>query len=76
MTTNLEGECKIIGVQDDLNVIKHVNIEGHLKSNIAYSSHTAKFSEQEAGVFLIGSENKLATKYKFDKTDYEIEKLG
>lgn len=62
-------------MQDNMNIIKHVNVEGHLKSNIAYSSHCVRTPGEE-GTFLIGSENKLATKYKFDKRDYEVEKVG
>lgn len=31
---------------------------------------------QENGVFLIGSENKLITKYQFDSKDLQLEKLG
>ena len=35
-----------------------------------------RFSEEEKGVFLVGAENKLATKYKFDMKDLQLEKLG
>jgi WD40 repeat protein len=76
VATNLEGECSIISLQDNMNIIKHEMIEGHMKSNIAYCCYTMKTPESQKGTFLIGSENKLITKFEFDHRDNDIEKVG
>ena len=72
----MEGEVSIVSLQDDMNIIKHENIVGHLHSNVAYIGHCVKTRPEEAGTFIVGSENKLAIKYKFDMKDYEVEKQG
>lgn len=71
--TTLEGDASIVSLQDNMNIIKHETIETNQRSNIAYCSHVVR---QEEGVFLIGSENKLVTKYKFDSKDLQLEKQG
>lgn len=49
-----------------MNIVKHETIETHQRSNIAYCCSCVR---GEDGTFLIGSENKLITKYNFDKRD-------
>ena len=76
MTTNLEGDVNIISQTDNMNIIKHETIEGHLKTNTAFCCTTVKNSQSEAGVFLVGAENKKVTKFRFDPRDLEVEKIG
>jgi WD40 repeat protein len=71
--TTLEGEASIVSLSDNMNIIKHETIETNQRSNIAYCCHCVK---TEDGTFLIGSENKLITKYRFDAKDYQVEKIG
>ena len=60
-----------------MSVIKHHTIEGpHLKTNTAFCCTTIKNSQSEAGIFLVGAENKHITKFRFDARDYEVEKVG
>lgn len=73
LATTLEGDASIISLQDNMNIIKHETIESNMRSNIAYCCSTVK---TEDGVFLIGSENKLISKYMFDKKDLQVEKIG
>lgn len=56
-----------------MNIVKHETVETHQKSNIAYCCSCVR---QEDGVFLVGSENKLIQKFKFDAKDLQVEKLG
>jgi WD40 repeat protein len=79
VSTNLEGDVDIISSKDNFNVIKHETIEAHssqLRTNTAFCCTTVKNSQSEAGVFLVGSENKHITKYRFDFRDYELERVG
>ena len=76
VTTNLEGDVNIISQTDNMNIIKHETIEGHLKTNTAFCCTTVKNSQSEAGVFLVGAENKKVTKFRFDPRDLEVEKIG
>ena len=71
--TNLEGDASIIGIEDNMNIIKHETIETNERSNVAFCSTCV---QGEDGVFLVGTENKLITKFKFDPKYMELEKLG
>lgn len=81
VSTNLEGDVDVISRKDNFNVIKHETIESNsatsnLRTNTAFCCTTVKNSESEAGVFLVGAENKHITKYRFDFRDYELERVG
>ena len=56
-----------------MSIIKHETIETNERSNIAYCCSCVR---SETGTFLIGSENKLITKYTFDARDLEVAKVG
>jgi hypothetical protein len=71
--TTLEGEVSIVSVDDGMNIIKHETIETNHRSNIVYCSLCVR---SENDTFLIGSENKLITKYSFDARDMQLEKVG
>ena len=73
LLTTLEGEASIVSLQDNMSIIKHETLETHERSNIAYCCSTVK---SEDGTFLIGSENKLISKYHFDMKDLQIDKVG
>jgi WD40 repeat protein len=73
VVTNLEGDASIISLEDNMNIIKHETIETNERTNIAYCCSCVR---QEDATFLIGSENKLITKFRFDPKDLQVEKLG
>ncbi len=56
-----------------MSIIRHETIEANEKTNIAYCSTCVR---TEDDVFLIGTENKMVYKFKFDKRDMTLEKLG
>ena len=64
--TNLEGDASIISLKDDMNIIKHETIESNMRSNVAFCG---SFVRGDDGVFLVGSENKLISKFKLDFKD-------
>lgn len=74
LLTTLEGDASIISLGDNMNIIKHETIETNERSNIAYCGTVVR--SEANGTFLIGSENKLVTKYTFDKRDLEVSKVG
>lgn len=63
-------------MQDNMSIIKHETLESHQKTNTAYCCTTVKNSPAEAGMFLVGSENKLITKFNFYQRELQIEKIG
>ena len=71
--TNLEGDASIVSLNDDMNIIKHETIESNMRSNIAFCGSCVRGDD---GTFLIGSENKLIQKFKFDFKDITVEKVG
>lgn len=73
LVTNLEGDASIVGIDDGLSIIKHETIEANEKTNIAYCSSVVRTDDD---VFLIGTENKMVYKFKFDRRDMSLEKLG
>lgn len=73
LVTNLEGDASIVSLEDNMNIVKHETIETNERSNVAYCCACVPGDE---GVFLVGTENKLITKFKFDPKYMEVEKLG
>ena len=70
----MEGDASIVSLGDNMSIIKHETIETNERSNIAYCGTVVR--SEANGTFLIGSENKLVTKYTFDKRDLEVQKVG
>jgi WD40 repeat protein len=56
-----------------MNIVKHETIETNERTNVAYCCTCVPGDE---GVFLVGTENKLISKFKFDPKYMELEKLG
>ena len=73
IVTNLEGDASIVSLEDNMNIVKHETIETNERSNVAYCCTCVPGDE---GVFLVGTENKLISKFKFDPKYMEVEKLG
>lgn len=73
IVTNLEGDASIVSLEDNMNIVKHETIETNERSNVAYCCTCVPGDE---GVFLVGTENKLISKFKFDPKYMEVEKVG
>ena len=74
VATTLEGGINVLSVKDQLLTLKHESVDTHLKTNIAYCSHTVKNKAgKDAGVFLVGTENRAVDKFYFDGTSTKIE---
>ena len=77
VSTTLEGDINIHSLKDDFGILRHESIaKPHLKSNIAYCCRPVRELVSEADRFLVGSEDKVITKYEFDGSANSLESLG